>query len=164
MTASSRDLSVFSWCQAGVGYPTGTRLSLFGGVFFLVRGRRKGQKVAFRPKTEAGLQRFKGSYYCLGAVTWSTPGLRQRRGWCENQIFSYRQKWPNKREFGFIPTRKPGTVGYHCCHWPASGFGACDLDMQFGTEEAVGQCMSAGSEGAEPSTILHWGRSSCLSQ
>lgn len=133
------------------------------GFHCLFGGCGSGGGVGERPKTEAGLRRFKGSYYCLGVVTLSAPGLRQCRSWCEIQIFSYRQKWPNKGEFGFIPTRKPGTVEHHCCHWPTSGFEACDLDMRFGTEEATGQCMPASSQGAKPSTILHWGSSSCLS-
>lgn len=39
------------------------------------------------------------------------------------------------------------------CAWHLSA--PCDLDTQLGAEEAVGQCMSAGSQAAEPSTVLH---------
>ena len=38
------------------------------------------------------------------------------------------------------------------CAWYPSV--PCNLDTQLGAEEAVGQCMSAGSQGAEPGTVL----------
>lgn len=39
-----------------------------------------------------------------------------------------------------------------CARFPSV---PCHLNMKLGTDQAVGQCMSAGSQGAEPSAILH---------
>lgn len=164
-----------AWCHTSAAYPaTGSRFLLF----FCWEWKKANRRLSGHMLVEVLRGLIRAAVISVVMFTWSTAGLRQCKGWCEIQIFSYSWKWPNKGEFCFIPTGTLKLLGTTvitdlqavlelscslaamvCAQYSSV---PCNLDMYLGTEEALVQCMSAGSQAAELSRVLHWCSSSCF--